>query len=71
MHKFVKYGIMGVIAVTLSAVFFHSQPDHMASPSPRNYQQDKNTDSRRKDTLRQVRGFYKPAYRASFEKRHG
>lgn len=39
MNKFVKYGIMGVIAVALSAVFFHSQPDHMPSPSPRSYQE--------------------------------
>ena len=39
MNKYVKYGIMGVIAVTLSAVFFHSQPNHMPSPTPRNYQE--------------------------------
>lgn len=39
MNKYVKYGIMGVIAVTLSAVIFHSRPDHMPSPSPRNYQE--------------------------------
>ena len=37
MNKYVKYGIMGVIAVTLSAVFFHSQPDHMPT-APRSYQ---------------------------------
>lgn len=39
MRKYLKYGIMGVVAVTLSALFFHSGDKTEPAPSPRNYEE--------------------------------
>ena len=38
MNKYLKYGIMGVIAVTLSAILFKSKPTPPA-PAPRSYEE--------------------------------
>jgi len=39
MRKYLKYGIMGVIAVTLSAILFRSPDGNAKHPSPRSYEE--------------------------------
>lgn len=39
MNKYLKYGIMGVIAVTLSAIFFKPQPEEEPIPASRSYEE--------------------------------
>ena len=39
MKKYLKYGIMGVLAVTLSAILFKPQPKEETVQSPRSYEE--------------------------------
>ena len=39
MKKYIKYGIMGVVAVALSAILFPSRTKETKSPFPRSYEE--------------------------------
>ena len=39
MKKYLKYGIMGLIAVALSAILFKPQPKEVLPTSPRSYEE--------------------------------